>query len=380
VTCLVALGTHRPLGHDELELLVGVDLDDGCRDAQGVRVVNHVWDAKRDLVDCGEVDSSTMAQLSAGRIHKAVPVRCNRAVPDHDLVIVLGPVFPHEVTGFSGGNKYLFPGISGPEMIDASHWLGALITSRSIIGVRGTTPVRAMIDLAASMVPTERRCLAFVVLPEHDPVRTTERSGATGARVERASCNDHVARLCGFYAGTCEAAWGRAAQLSAEVHIQRVDRARARAIAVLPEIYEDIWTAAKGMYKLEPIIADGGEVVLYAPHISEFSLVHGALLDRIGYHCRDYFLGQWERFSDIPGRILAHSSHLRGEGSYDPASGVERCRIAVTLATGIGRERCSAMSLGYVDPASIDLSDPTDCETLVVQRAGETLYRLASEL
>ena len=73
----------------------------------------------------------------------------NRAVVEHDVTLIVGPVFPHEVVGFSGGNKYLFPGVSGQELIDVSHWLGALITSAEIIGTRGITPVRALIDEAA---------------------------------------------------------------------------------------------------------------------------------------------------------------------------------------------------------------------------------------
>ena len=57
-------------------------------------------------------------------------------------------MFPHEVVGFSGGNKYLFPGIAGPEIINFTHWLGALITNYDVIGA-GYTPVRAVIDRAA---------------------------------------------------------------------------------------------------------------------------------------------------------------------------------------------------------------------------------------
>ena len=89
-------------------------------------------------------------------------MRINRAVVEHDVALVVGPVFPHEVVGFSGGNKYFFPGVSGRELIDLSHWLGALITSAEIIGTRGITPVRALIDEAAAMIPGERLALCMV--------------------------------------------------------------------------------------------------------------------------------------------------------------------------------------------------------------------------
>jgi len=143
-------------------------------------------------------------------------------------------------------------------------------------------------------------------------------------------------------------------------------------------MYDDIWTAAKGMYKLEPVIEDGGEVIIYAPHITEFSYTHGETLAKIGYHVRDYFVGQWDRFKDYPGGVLAHSTHLRGIGAYDAVHG-ERPRIDVTLATGISRERCLAHNLGYLDPASINIDDWKNREDegiLVVPKAGELLYQL----
>ena len=80
-------------------------------------------------------------------------MRINRHVAEADVAIVVGPVFPHEVVGFSGGNKYFFPGVSGQELIDLSHWVGALITSAEMIGTRGVTPVRALVNEAAALIP-----------------------------------------------------------------------------------------------------------------------------------------------------------------------------------------------------------------------------------
>ena len=270
---------------------------------------------------------------------------------EHDVVLIAGPVFPHEVVGFSGGNKYLFPGVAGQDIIDLSHWLGALISSYEIIGTLGTTPVRALIDKAASMVPTPRRCLALVV-----------RSGSTDL---------HLVAY-----GSPEQAWAEAADVSAQVHVRYLDRAYPRVLSVVPEMYQDMWTAAKGMYKLEPVVADGGELVLYAPHVKDFSEVHGDLLAEIGYHTRDYFTGQWERFAHLPGGILAHSTHLRGGGSWDASTG-EHPRIRVTLATAISPERCAEHNLGYLDPVTVDPQEwAKDANTLVVPKAGEVLHRL----
>jgi nickel-dependent lactate racemase len=150
----------------------------------------------------------------------------------------------------------------------------------------------------------------------------------------------------------------------------------------MPEMYDDLWVAAKGMYKLEPAVADGGEVVIFAPHIDEVSYTHGKVIDEIGYHVRDYFLKQWDRFKRYPGGVLAHSTHLRGLGTYDADSGVESPRIRVTLATRIPEEKCRRLNLGYLNPASVNPDEWRGRESegiLLVPKAGEMLYRLAAE-
>ena len=344
VTWLVALGTHQPMSTEALALHLGP--------VTGT-VRNHDWADDGTFVSLGSIGSSEMAELTNGRLDEEVEVRINRLVAEADAALVCGPVFPHEVVGYSGGNKYFFPGVSGPEVIDATHWLGALHTSRALIGTLGVTPVRAVIDRAASMVPTLRCATCFVVAP-----------GGT--------------RLAGIFPGTPEESFAAAAALSAEVHVRWLDHPVRRVISILPERYDDMWTGAKGMYKVEPVVRDGGEVLLFAPHITEFSRTHGALLAEIGYHVRDYFVGQWGSFSRIPGRVLAHSTHLRGDGTWSEDGG-ERPRITVTLATGIDEDRCRQHGLGYLDPAAVDLAalraDP-DEDLLVVEEAGETLYRL----
>ena len=258
-----------------------------------------------------------------------MPVALNRLLVEYDHVIICGPVFPHEVVGFSGGTKYLFPGVAAPDIIHFTHWLGALITSYDVIGTMDT-PVRAVIDRAASLLYTPLSLLALVVT--HDGV-------------------------AGMYCGSPHDTWREAATLSARRHVVWVDKPYERVLAVMPSMYDDLWTAAKGMYKIEPAVADGGEVVIFAPHVTEVSYVHGKLLDEVGYHCRDYFLAQWERFKHYPGGILAHSTHVRGLGTFDASCGLETPRIRVTLATGIPRERCERINLGYLDPATVNPAD-----------------------
>jgi nickel-dependent lactate racemase len=153
--------------------------------------------------------------------------------------------------------------------------------------------------------------------------------------------------------------------------VKYLDAPVKRVLSLVSERYDEMWTAAKGMYKVEPVVADGGQVVLFAPHVTEISRTHGAAISAVGYHCRDYFVRQWDRFKNLPWGVLAHSTHLRGGGSFEEATG-ERCRIDVTLATGIDADTTRSL-----DPASIDIAEwERDPETLVVHNAGEILYKL----
>src|SRR5271165_7212566 len=346
---LVALGTHPLMRDAQLSTLIGQPVVNGVCGSS--KVMNHRWDLPETFSELGKIPQDEVVRISGGFLDEAIPVRINRMIFDYDQILICGPVFPHEVVGFSGGNKYLFPGIGGPEIIGSTHWLGAMLGSYELIGTL-STPVREIIDLAAQRVKVPVACLALVV---------TEES------------------VSGIYFGAPKEAWRAAADLSAQTHIVWVDQPLQRVLSVMPTLYDDLWTAAKGMYKVEPAVADGGEVIIYAPHISEVSYTHGPDIDKVGYHCRDYFVKQWDRFKDSPRSVLAHSTHLKGKGSYDAASDAETPRITVTLATGISEERCHKLNLNYLDRKSIDLESSSGRESegvKLIPRAGEILYRL----
>jgi len=346
---LIALGTHQPMSPAAIARLVGATPAELAGKYHKVRIFNHAWERSDTFVTLGEIPASEIAELSNGLFAMPVPVALNRLVLDYDHILICGPVFPHEVAGFSGGNKYFFPGIAGQEIIDFTHWLGALITNYEIIGVKHT-PVRAVIERAAAMIPTPTSAICFVVT-ESD--------------------------LHGVFIGPVQEAWAAAADLAAQTHILWVDRAYDQVLSVMPRLYDDIWTAAKGMYKLEPVIADRGRVTIYAPHIDEISYTHGRILDEIGYHVRDYFAKQWDRFKHYPWGVLAHSTHLRGMGAYE--NGIETPRIEVTLATAIPPARVKQVCLDYADPAAIRpeaWAGQENAGILLVPHAGEMLYRL----
>lgn len=347
VDLLVALGTHPPMSQESIRSMLGIAADDACTD---VGLFNHEWDNPEALTTIGTLTEAETGEISSGLLSQQVDVEINKRVLDYDFAMIVGPVFPHEVVGFSGGNKYFFPGITGPTLLNFFHWLGALITNVGIIGIQDT-PVRQVVDRAARMIPVQKRCLAFVVASDASPY--------------------------GMFFGTPEEAWQGASQLSGQVHIKRFDKPYRQILSCAPPMYDELWVAGKCMYKLEPIVADGGELIIYAPHMKEISVTHGATIEKVGYHVRDYFTKQWDQFKDYPWGTLAHSSHVRGTGSFE--DGVEKPRVTVTVASQIPRELCEKINLSYRDPDSIDVESFANREDegiLLVRKAGEHLHRL----
>ena len=346
---LIALGTHPPLGPDKMDPLLGMTADQIAAEYKNVRVHNHHWDDDFQLTTLGTISSQQMSEITAGVMAEPVTVRLNKMVTAHDLVIICGPIFPHEVVGFSGGNKYFFPGVAAPEIINFTHWLGALVTTPRTIGNKYTA-TRKVLDFAADMLSVQRAACCFVMRSEE---------------------------LAGVYFGSVEDAWSDAADLSAQVNIRYEDHPYHTVLARAPEMYEDIWTAGKCMYKLEPVVADGGTLIIYAPHIDRVSYTHGHLIEKAGYHVRDFFVKQADAYKDIPGGIRAHCTHVKGIGTFE--NGVEIPRANVVLATGISPETCKRINLGYMDSAEINPADYENRENdgiLYVPKAGEVLFRL----
>jgi nickel-dependent lactate racemase len=350
---MVALGTHPVLTEQQILNLYGISPAERKGLFMRSNFSCHRWDLPETFRRVGELTEEEVETISGGLLRERVPIDINKSIFDYDLILILGPVFPHEVVGFSGGAKYLFPGISGGAFLHFFHWLGALITCRKIIG-RKDTPVRQVIHRALETIDLPIHCLAMVVDPE--------------------------ARLRGLFAGDVREAWSAAADLSAKIHIVEKKRPFRIVLGRAPTMYDEIWTAGKVVYKLEQVVAPGGTLIIFAPHIHEISRTWGEQIEKIGYHVRDYFLAWPEEFCGIPRGVLAHSTHVRGSGRYE--NGVEWPDINVVLATAIPEETCRRIGLGWMDPASIWIDDYRGREEegiLYVDHAGETLYRLASE-
>lgn len=353
---MVALGTHPGYSEEDLNHLVGITAEERATTYKHVGLLNHAWDDPSALVSLGVMDQDEIEHLAGASYHYSLPteinIRINKAVLEHDHILILGPTFPHEVVGFSGGAKYLFPGISGPDVINATHWLGALATVLGTIGIKDT-PVRAVIHAAARRLTTPVT-LAALIVSGHD--------------------------LSGVLIGDVYETWSAAADVSSERHIKWCDHAYRSVLSTCPPMYDELWTAGKCMYKMESVVEVGGELIIYAPHLDVVSPVHGKYIYEAGYHILPYFLADWEKYKHLPLGALAHCTHVRGSGVME--GGVEKPNVRLMLASKIPAEECARLNLGYRDPATINPADWQNREDegiLYVAKAGEMLYRVRSE-
>jgi len=351
IDILVALGTHQPMTEEQICARLSITESQRNDKYTSVKFFNHEWEKPETFTSLGKITAEEIEEISGGLFSQEVDVALNKLIFDYDEFFILGPVFPHEVVGFSGGHKYVFPGIAGAEIINFFHWLGAVVTNPKINGNKWTV-TRRVVERAASLIDMPRKLFAIVAVENE---------------------------LRGIFIGDVCQAWEKAADLSDKVHIIYKEKPYKTILGIAPEMYDDIWTAGKVMYKLEPIVADGGTLIIYAPHIDEISYTHGRVIDQIGYHTRDYFLKQWDKFAKFPWGVIAHSTHVKGIGTYK--DGVEKPRVNVILATRISKQRCEQVNLGYMNPDDINIADyenRQDDGILVVHHAGEMLHQLSS--
>lgn len=347
ITILIALGTHPPLPLSELRKHLG-----SAAFVDGVRILNHEWNNPDAMMSIGTLSADEIAVLSGGLMTESVDLRVNKEITVADRMLFLHPVFPHELVGFSGGSKYLFPGISGSEMIDIIHWLGALCTSSKAIG-QIDTPSRHVLDAAAAKMPLPMHGLSFVY---------------------------HAGEVVTMEAGGLYDAWHRAAMVSQRVHIIYKSHRFHKVLACCPTMYPDLWTGGKCVYKCAPVVEDGGELIVYAPHVTSFSETHNTHIQALGYHLRDYFIAHADRYKHLPRAVMAYCAIIKGDGTYE--NGIEYPRIRITFASQIPKKTCEAAGIGYINPASITPAKWMNRESdgvLCVEHAGEMLYRVSNQ-
>jgi lactate racemase len=348
---LVAQGTHPPMTDAQKHAKIGA----GGAGIPGLdRIFDHQWDRSDQLVTLGELSADQVRTLTGGLIEEAVEVKLNALLGPgiYDTVLVFGATMPHEVAGFAGGAKYFFPGVAGPELTHITHWLGALATIEHVIG-RVETPTRRMIEAAADLVPAEVISFTSVATRNHNRLRT------------------HA-----LFAGDIKQALRSAAEVSGQVHIKYTGRKFARVVALLDEHYDEMWVGGKASYKLGAIIENGGELIIYAPHLNAISTTHGRLIEKYGYAPLETVREMVAYSDELRANlcIAAHLAHV-SYGSARNAEGEVIPRFRISLASAVSEEVCRRVNLGYLDHGTFRREDyETDPNTFVVENAGRDLY------
>ncbi len=346
---LVALGTHPMLSEEGKLKRLGITKLEKEQLYNNISIMNHRWDRKDTFVKIGSIGKREMGELTDGLIFESSDILINKIIYDYDIIIVVGPVFPHSIVGFSGSSKYLFPGICGWNFIDTTHWLGALRTNLKTIGIKDT-PVRRLIDRAAQMVSLP--VIYFNLVVDNEDLK-------------------------GLFVGDDNSAWSEAVELSSKINIRYVDKPLKKVLSIPSEIYDDFWTGAKAIYKIEPIVEDGGELIVYAPNIKDFSITHNNFIEEMGYHIKDYFLNKMSQYNKLPKAVMSYCTLVKGAGTL--RNGREEPRINVVLASGISKERCEKVHINYKDPEKIHISEWENREEegiMVIYNSGEVLYRI----
>lgn len=350
---LVAQGTHMPMTEEEKRAKVG--LGAGASLPLLGQIFDHQWNRPEELVDLGELSAERVSELTGGLINESVKVNLNRLLAPgvYDTVLIFGATVPHEVAGFAGGAKYFFPGVAGPDLTHATHWLGALASIEKVIG-RVETPTRHMIEAAAELVPAR-------IISINSVVTRTE---------------DERLRTHALFCGDFREAFRRASEVSRQVHIKYTGRKYKRVVALLDEHYDELWVGGKASYKLGGIIEEGGELIIYAPHLRAISETHGLLIEKYGYapidRVREMVALSTELRSNLA--VAAHLAHVSYAGSRDETGKVIP-RYTITMASALDEATCRRVNLGFMDHRQFRREDyDHDHDTLVVERAGRDLY------
>ena len=360
IDSLNAGGTHRAMAKEEIRSKLGlssrINFDN---------YYNHEYSNPQKLVTVGEIPAFFVAEKTQGDFFQSIPVVVNKLITeDYDLIITLSGTLPHEAAGYAGGLKVFLPGISGPEVIDLFHWAAVLIGIPQIIGTVDNF-AREVINKGSSYIFDKIKAptISFNMVFEE---------------------TEHLVIPKGLYVGAgfdgFIEAYKQAAKVSSQIHVIYLDEPLECAVQVIDKSYDEIWTAGKGSYKLQSpgVMAKGGEIIIYAPHINCFHSrpEMDLALRQIGYHCKDYVKKYLESNLNFSKNIAAHVINVRGMGSFDVNSGKEEFNFKVTLATGISKDVCESVGLGYRNPDSIHHEDFISQGKLWIQNGGKYLYKL----
>ena len=305
IDIMPALGTHSPMGPEQLKLMFG--------DLPPSRFLVHDW--RHDVVKLGTASSDFIRELSGGKLDYEVSIEVNRRLfAGYDLILSIGQVVPHEVVGLANYTKNLMVGVGGSDIINKSHFLGAVAGMESIMG-RADTPVRRLFNYGASFLKDHPIVFMLTVMAKDETGRMAMR---------------------GFFSGADEEAFLHAAELSIRTNFTLLDAPLKKVVVFLdPEEFKSTWLGNKAIYRTRMAIADKGELIILAPGLKEFGEdpENDRLIRKYGYHGTPRTLKAVAEEQELRESLgaAAHLIHGSSEGrfsiTYCPGPGVTRAEI-----------------------------------------------------
>lgn len=293
VDVMPTLGTHNAMKEEQLRMMFGDSIPLDCFKV-------HDW--REDVVRVGEIPGELLATLSQGRVDYAVDVEVSkRLFEGYDLIVSIGQVVPHEVVGMANYTKNIVVGAGGSDLINKSHFLGAVSNMEKVLG-RTDSPVRRLLNYAADTF--------LGALPIEYMLTVMEQDGSTSE-----------IQMRGFFAGDGAAAYEEACALSRRVNITLLDREPAKVVVYLdPLEFQSTWLGNKAVYRTRMAIADGGELIVLAPALKEFGEdpTIDQLIRRFGYKGTAATLQAVEGHEALRANLgaAAHLIHGSSEGRF----------------------------------------------------------------
>ena len=293
VDILPTLGTHNPMTEEQLRMMFGESI---LLDAFKV----HDW--RNDVVRKGVVPGEMLAELSGGKVNYTVGVEVNKILFDgYDLILSVGQVVPHEVVGMANYTKNIVVGAGGSDIINKSHFLGAVCNMETILG-RTDTPVRQLFNHAVETYLSDLPITYILTVMEQDY--------GTGEMHMR-----------GFYSSDDETCYTEACKLARDVNITLLDREPKKVVVYLdPHEFQSTWLGNKAVYRTRMAIADEGELIVLAPALKEFG--EDPTIDRLirkyGYRGTPATLKAVEENEELRDNLgaAAHLIHGSSEGRF----------------------------------------------------------------
>jgi nickel-dependent lactate racemase len=297
---LPALGTHTAMQPDQIARMFG------AMPQKLFRV--HNW--RTDVETLGEVPAEFIHEQSEGKLNYAWPAQVNRFIArgGFDLILSIGQVVPHEVSGMANYNKNILVGTGGRDGINRSHYLGAVYGMERIMG-RAENPVRNVLNYASDHF---LRNLPIVYV-------LTVVGRMADDRTEDAA--DERLAMRGLFIGDDVECFHRAAELSLKVNIETLDAPIQKAVVYLDRHeFHSTWLGNKAIYRTRMALADGAELIILAPGVKEFGedAAIDLLIRKYGYRGTPATLEAVSANADLAGDLsaAAHLIHGSSEGRF----------------------------------------------------------------